>query len=376
MNGVFAEPLRPAYSRVVLFRGQSGFTVEDVLAFSWFLGELKAPWRELLEALACQERAGELELETDEEALNSMSEEFRYERELLTVEEIEGWLAARDLTEEDFNDHVVRNYWKKNPPEAEESDEEDEDEKERGEDEEEDYICASPELRELLRVDLYFSGTFDRLARAASWRLVLPEEGETNTELLESEREKFFERTGLEQASLPQALKELGRDQKWLEECLRKEVLYRQVCDTLLTDEARARTLTAQRLLLTRLKIEMLTLRSKDAAQEAMLCLKEKLLSKDELAKECRTSWEPQEFFLGDCEPSVQQEFLSAAPGEVLAPKPYEESFVLSRIEAKIEPKLDDAQIRARIDRRLLRAHFSELTSKSIHWVLGDSMPR
>jgi len=69
------------------------------------------------------------------------------------------------------------------------------------------------------------------------------------------------------------------------------EVRYRQVCDTLLTDEARARALVAQRLLLTRVKIEMLTLRSRDAAQEAVLCLKEKLLSKEELAKECRASW-------------------------------------------------------------------------------------
>ena len=366
MNASFAEQSRPADSRVVLCRGNCEFTVEDVLAAGWFLGELESPWRELLKASACEERATELELEAEEETLTSISEEFRYERELLTVEEIERWLVARDLTEDDFNAYLVRRYWRENPPEDAEDDAT----------EEGSYLEASPELRELLRAELLLSGKFDRLARAVSWRLVLSNEGlaGTNAEALEAERARFFERTGLNEASLSEALKKLGREPEWLEECLQMEVRYRQVCDALLTDEARARTLAAQRLLLTRVKIEMLTLRSRDAAQEAVLCLREKLLSKEELAKECRASWEPQEFFLGDCEPEVQHEFISAVPGEVLAPKPYEEGFVVSRIEAKTEPDLTDAQIRARIDKRLLMAHFSELTSKSIRWVMGESV--
>ena len=365
MNGVSADPLRPAFGRVVLFRGQSGFTVDDVMTFSWFLGELRTPWSELMEAIALEAFASESGFELDDEALTSMSEEFRYERELLTVEEIERWLAARDLTEDDFNNYLVRRYWRANPPEGVKSEQS----------EEANYLEASPELQELLRADLLLSGRFDRLAREVSWRLVLPEQGEISPQSLEAERARFFERTALDQQSVINALKQLGRDAEWLEQCLSLEVRYQQLCEVLLTDEARANTLTAQRLPLTRIKIEMLTLRSRDAAQEAVLCLREKLLSPDQLAKECRTEWESQEFFLGDCEADVQQEFLSAAPGEVLAPKPYEDSFVLSRIESKTEPDLADPRIRTRIDRRLLRGHFSELTSKSIRWVLGDSMP-
>ena len=45
------------------------------------------------------------------------------------------------------------------------------------------------------------------------------------------------------EASLAEALKKLGREPEWLEECLQMEARYRQVCDTLLTDEARARIL-------------------------------------------------------------------------------------------------------------------------------------
>jgi len=365
MNGVVEEPSRPAYTRVVLFHVQSAFTVEHVLAFGWFLGELRAPWHELLVSLECEKRATELDLEPEDNALNAMADEFRYERELLTVEEIERWLAARDLTEDDFNSYLVRRYWRANPPESSNS----------AGSEEPDYLESAFELRDLLRAELLLSGKFDRLARAASWRLVLPAEGETSAQLLKTERARFFERTGLNEESLAGALKKLGRDPAWLEEWLGMEIRYGRLRETLLTAEARARALVAQRLPLTKITIEMLTLRSKDAAQEAVLCLREKLLSSEELAKECRASWEPQEFFLGDCEPDVQQEFLSATPGEVLSPKPFGEDFVVSRIVAKTEPNLADAQIRSRIDQRLLRSHFSELTSRSIRWVLGHSMP-
>src|SRR5207245_10467095 len=165
--------------------------------------------------------------------------------------------------------------------------------------------------------EILLSCKFDWLSRAVSWRLVLSDYGQAGTDagLLEAERARFFERTRLNESSLSEALKKLGREPEWLDECLQMEVRYRQVCDTLLTDEARARILTTQRLLLTRVKIEMLTLRSRDAAQEAVLCLREKLLSKAELAKECRASWEPQEFFLRGCEAEVQPEFLSSDAG-------------------------------------------------------------
>jgi len=360
MNEVFAEQSLPAYSRVVLFRGPTQYTVQDVLAAAWFLGELEAPWRELLTAIACEESASELDLEADEETLTSMSEEFRYERELLTVEEMERWLAARDLSEDDFSDYLVRRHWRENPPAPVTV-------------EDSKFIEGSPELWERLRVDLLFSGKFDRLVRALSWRLAgMTEEGNTSPELLNEERERFFERTGLNETSLAETAKTLNPRRGWLEECLQMEACYRHTCDTLLTDEARARAFAVMRLPLTRIKIETLTLRSKNAAQEAALCLRENRLSPDEMAKECGISWERQELFLADCEATLQQDFLSAAPGEILGPKPYNEAFLISRIQAKKEPALTDKEIRARIDRRLLESHFADLSSKNIRCVLGE----
>ena len=362
MNGASTEQLLPAYGRVVLVRGNCEFTVRDILAFGWFLGELRAPWGELMNGIAYEEGASELDWEADDEVLNSMSEEFRYARDLLTIEETERWLLARDLTEDDFSAYLVRRYWQDNPPGATTV-------------EESDYLEGSAELRELLRVDLLFSGKFDDLARAVRWRLAAAADlnkTEPNAEWAKEERARFFERTGLDETSLPEALKQLYRTPTWLEECLQMEVCYRQACGSLLTDQARARTLATMRLPLTRTKIQTLTLRSKEAAQEAVLCLREDQLSPEQLAQECGVRWEEQELFLGDFPPDVEQEFLSAAPGEVLGPKAGKEEFVVTRIVAKAEPALVDDQVRARIDQRLMESYFSEISSKHIRWVLGE----
>jgi hypothetical protein len=320
MNGASIEQLPPAYGRVVLIRGNCEFTVQDILAHGWFSGELRASWNELMNGVAYEERASELDLAPDDEVLNSMSEEFRYARDLLTVEETERWLLARDLTEDDFSGYLVRRYWQDNPPETATPDPP-------------DYLTSSAELRELLRVDLLFSGKFDDLTRALSWRLAAAVElnqTEADADLAKDQRTRFFERSGLDELSLSEV-----------------------------------------RLPLTLIKIQTLSLRSREAAQEAVLCLTADQVPPEQLAQECGVCWEEQELFLGDFPADVQQEFLSAAPGEVLAPRPGDEEFVVTRMIAKTEPVLLDDQVRDRIDHQLLESHFSELCSKHIRWALG-----
>jgi len=361
MNGASIEQLPPAYGRVVLIRGNCEFTVQDILAHGWFSGELRASWNDLMNGVAYEERASELDLAPDDEALNAMSEEFRYARDLLTVEETERWLLARDLTEDDFSEYLARRYWQDNPPETATADPP-------------DYLTSSVELQELLRVDLLFSGKFDDLTRGLSWRLgaaVEQNQIETDADLAQDQRARFFERSGLDESSVPEVLKRLSRTPAWFEECLQLEVCFQKTCSSVLSDEARKRTLAVMRLPLTRIKIQRLTVRSREAAQEAVLCLRDDQVSPEQLAQECGISWEDQELFLGDMPPDVQQEFLSAAPGEVLTPETGEEGCLVTRVVAKTEPVLLDDQVRARIDQQLLESHFSELCSKHIRWALG-----
>jgi hypothetical protein len=362
MNGASTEQLLPAFGRVVLIRGTCAFTLQDILAYGWFLGELEAPCNELMNGIAREESASALGLESDDEVLNAMSEEFRYARDLLTIEETERWFLARDLTEDDFSNYLVRRYWQDNPPDTPAT-------------ERIDFLTASAELRELFRVDLLLSGKFDDLTRAASWRLAAgaePNKTEPDPDLKYEERARFFERTGLDEATLPAALNLLNRTATWLEECLQLEVCYRQESGLVLSDQARVRGLATLRLPLTRVKFQTLSLPSREAAQEAVLCLTADGLSPEQVANESGSCWEEQDLFVGDLSPDVQQEFLSAAPGEVLPLKEAENGFSVIRIMAKAEPALADDEVRDRIDQRLMESHFSELCSKHIRCVLGE----
>ena len=349
--------------RVVLSCDQKDFTVRDVTDAAWFRGSLQLDWEQLLYARACEQIAEDSELVTDDEILQSMSEEFRYERELLTAEETEHWLASHDLSEEDFTNYFVRRYWGKHLNREVQN-------------QKSDFLAATPDLIELLRVDLVLSSRVNRHVSDLSWRLAAllncrQTRGVLLAEAQQHERLRFLERTGYTETSIPAALEALGRDPHWLNDCLEMEAAYRLICDELLTDERRSRTLTVLRLPLTRIEVETMTVQSPDAATEAVLCLRENQCSMSDLASECGSSCERTSVLLGDCSENMQQALLSSSPGNILAPQRDEGAFVVCRLISKTEPSLRDDDVIAQLDWRLLQTHFSELTCERVRWAKG-----
>ena len=346
--------------RVVLASEQREFEIRDVLDTAWVRGDLQSDWTLLLESLSREDQATTMSLDPDEEVLQSMSEEFRYERDLLTAEETEKWLADRDISEEDFTNFFLRRYWlraidqrSKNLPE--------------------DFWAASPDLRELLRIDLLLSGRFDQHARELSWRLTAlpqPPGASSPADAMQTQvmRGRFIAGHNFTEENLGRALAGLERDILWLNECLQLEAAYHYVCDQLLTDEKRARLLVSLRLPLTKVEVETMVVRSPHAANEAVLCLRENQLSMSELASECDSSCDRMNVFLGDCSPELQRALLSASPGEILAPQSDGETFVVCRLINKTESDIHEQEVKARLDQRLLESHFSELTRERIRW--------
>ena len=351
----------PAWLRVVLSCDRQSFTVKDVLDAAWFRGALDKPLARVLEAHACEQQAATLDQEPDQETLQSMSEEFRYHRDLLTAEETETWLASRDLTEDDFGSFFLRAYWleKQAPRPA-------------------PVILPYPEipaeLLDLLRVDLMLSGDFDSLAEAASWRAVALRQSDSTLDAA-PERARFFDRTGLSEAGLTAALGQIERDAGWFEECLRMEAAFGRLSALWLNQAERARALASRRHGLTRLQIESLLAPSRDAAQEAVLCLRENQASMEELAQACGSHREQRDLFLEDFAPDLQQLFVCAQPGEVLNLPEDDSGFLVCRILAKHDPDLADADVSSRIDQKLLEDRFSELTRDRIQWVQPAARP-
>ena len=139
----------------------------------------------------------------------------------------------------------------------------------------EEYAFASADLRELLRIDLLFTGDFDRLAIALAWRMATREavSDSLDANAVASERARFLERTGLIGERLDNWLLGLGRDVVWFNEMLELEGVFLKQREELLSAGSRERMLHTLRMPLMRFNLELIEVDSRDAAHEVFECV-------------------------------------------------------------------------------------------------------
>ncbi len=350
------------HANIAIFASDDGhvYTVSDVVAAAHFRGELEEPWRRMLKRLAADEAATERDLETDDESLQALSDQFRSDRDLITAEETESWLEQRGLTLDDFNDYFVRTYWgdtlgaKAGAVET-------------------GFLEATEELRDLLTVDLLLSGDFERMATELGWQVAARRAAPavaSESEALAASRAEFFERTEIDEDGLGPWLNELGRDAAWFEEMLSLAAAYRQARATLVTDDMCRAELSAVRLPYTQIDVETIELESRNAAREALMCVRNDGMSLAEVAEESAYPHKRGKVLLEDLPAELHERVLCAAPGELLEPVPHGDGFQVCRIHAKSEPSLSDPDVRARLEERILGHAFAELCSRHVQWRL------
>jgi hypothetical protein len=341
-------------------RGKN-YNARDLIDSAAFRGELDSSWKQFLIGLKAEERAEELELELDHDAIDAAAELFRYEHDLITAEETERWLAARSLSLEDFTDYFARQHWRSAIDEKIEPNDV-------------DLISAQPELRELFVTELIFSGELDQLNTRLMWRLaalVASGDGHVDPERIGAEGTAFLDRAKITKSEMKEWLTQIGRDEKWLEEMLAMEAAYRSLCEKVLTPEARQKQLASLRMPLTQFEAEVIELESRDAAMEAMLCVRQDGMSMEEVATEARYPYRQVTFLHAEVPDELKQKFWSARAGEVLDPLPRADGFELYRITKKTEPDPSDPKVQARIDAHLLERQISTLTSEHVEMRLG-----
>jgi len=339
---------------IVCACGTQEYLALDAVDAAIFRGEIEDKWQNFLRHIAAEQRADELELELDESAISAAAEEFRYRHDLITAEETEVWLANRGLTFDDFSDYFARQYCVGAVHEGFST-------------EEIGYVSADPELRGLFIAELILSGELEDMTVKLMWRLAARcSEEEPTSVAITAEERKFLDRIKIQPAQIANWLEELGRDSQWLNEMLIIEAAYGKHCDRVLVPDARQRELIGLRLQLTRLEVELIELDSRDAAREALLCVRQDGMSIEEVATEERYPYRRADFLLGELPDDAQQKYLSVSPGDVLEPMPRGDGFELCRIINKVEPKADDPEVTSRLDQHLLERHFLELTTKYI----------
>lgn len=347
----------PIDSKVIFLCGERAYDVRDLLDAALFRGELEPAWKEFLRLTAAEQKADAEELEVPDDAIDTAAQQFRYQRDLITAEETEQWLAERDLTLSDFSAHFVRHYWGEKWDDIEPA--------------ALDYFSAPNELRDLLIRELILSGELDGIAQRLSQRVAArcaAEEHPASTEQIAQERARFFERSGLDQDQLAGWLDRLGRDAEWFDQALAMEAIQRRDCGALLSRQTLEREIAALRLPLTRFEVETVELDSLDAAREALLCVREDGMSMEEIATEGRYPYRRPEPLLEEIPEELQQKFLSVHPGEILEPIAHGDGFHLCRVIGKEEPKVDDPFVLERAENRILDRHFEDLLTRHIQW--------
>ena len=344
---------------VVCMSEEQEYTARDAIDAAIFRGEFEDTWHDFLRHVAAEERADELELELDESAISAATEQFRYQHDLITAEETEAWLVHRGLTLDDFSDYFARQYCAGAVDENLSPDQI-------------GYTSADAELRELFIAELILSGALEQMTTKLMWRLAARCAGKAPTpEAIAAETRKFLNRINVEAAQLALWLEGVGRDSQWLNKMLAIEAAYGAHCDALLVPEARHHELMTLRLHLTRFEIELIELESRDAAKEALFCVREDGMSMEEVAAEGGYPYRRAQFLLEDLPSDAQQKYLSASPGDTLEPIPHGDGFELCRIIKKVEPRLEDPTVKSRVDHRLLGQYFLDLTTRYTHPRLG-----
>ena len=335
--------------------GQKTITMDDVICAAHLRGELEKSWRHVCECA----QIGASGSQVDESVLQARSEDFRTSRDLISAEETERWLEERGLNLDDFGDFLVRQEISASAPVSLDR-------------QVEEYAFASADLRELLRIDLLFTGDFDRLAIALAWRMATREavSDSLDANAVASERARFLERTGLIGERLDNWLLGLGRDVVWFNEMLELEGVFLKQREELLSAGSRERMLHTLRMPLMRFNLELIEVDSRDAAHEVFECVSADGEPMEEVASDAGYPYRCSHVFYEDLPEDLQPRLLSAKPGEILDPIECDGHFELCRLVEKTELDLADVEVRQRVEARIVERHLTELVARFVRWIL------
>jgi len=338
--------------RVIFSRGEREFTAKEVVDCAVLRGEIDPLWDEFVRIGECDRLASEQGLEPDESAVDAAAIAFRYKHDLITAEETERWLEHRGVSLGEFSEYFARQYWGRTYSGATQVSTS-------------TYQTAAAEEKDLFLVDLILSGSLDQMAERLSYRIAAQAD-ENSEEGAKEERGRFL--TARRITDLAAWLAQFGRDEEWLNQMLAAEASYRHRVAHILTEQTLQKELGPLRLNLTRFEVETVEVDSKDAAAEVAACVRNDGMEMSEIAEESRYPFHSGEVLLEDLPSEQQQKFLSVKAGTLFDPIPRGDGFEVWRVKTRTEPSLQDANVRTRLEKRIIDRCFNELLSKYIDW--------
>jgi hypothetical protein len=259
-----------------------------------------------------------------EALVDKAGDEFRYERDLLTADEMEAWLAERGLTArtwlESVRRRILRELWADQLDELVAR-----------------YQPASDDVDAALAADMVCGDTHGTLAEslaavaAAAAAAGGAAPGEDRHQALREAAERFRAAA--------------------------------------LTAEALRREIASHQMEWVRIDCRALEFSEPTEAREAALCLREDGLPLEEVAQSAHVPVGALSFYLDEIDGEERSRFLASHAGNVVGPIPVDEVHILYHVDAKVMPSADDPAVLARA-RRLITARAETLeVQQRVQWL-------
>ena len=135
------------------------------------------------------------------------------------------------------------------------------------------------------------------------------------------------------------------------------EAAWRRFAAAVAPPDALRGLITSRRLEWVRVATVSVVAPDEDVAREIVLCVKEDRRPIDEVAAEAGLSADSTELWLEDADEALRDALIGAQSGDVVGPLAWKEGHLVLIVGDKRLPSDDDADVRARAEHALLRAH-------------------
>ncbi len=286
----------------------------DVLVSAQLSGALAELVSATRHRLACAEANAALP-----EAVREAASRFRYQRGLVSAEQLEAWLARWRLSVADWTGHLHRmspsDHW-------------------AGELE---LTATAEELDKAVAVDAICTGFLEREAKQLATDAALTDVGGGATEDRHGQIEQIVASSASARAALAAAAdveREIGaRALEW-----------------------------------TRIDAELLELADPEAAREAALCVRLDGRSLADVAADCGVPVERRRLYLEEAEQERLTGLLGANAGELVGPIERTEGFLLVHVRGRTRPSAEDPELRQRAQKYLVERASERAFEARVQW--------
>jgi hypothetical protein len=355
----------PALSARQIFSvGNTTYTWEDVALGGILWGDWGGLEHSVRAGIACLKRLeerGDAEQILPEDEVSEAAVEFRYARDLVSAEEMYGWLERWGLDAADWMDHIRRTLLTKKWTD-------DLDEVRR------QYPASDEEVGEVILCAAICSGWLTSCAsqlagRAAAHARLAEAAADGHVEIAADEVTSVAEafRAKIDGRDLPEIVSDVSDGR--LETMARLEIAWRRLAAQLVTPQAIHGQIVSHRLEWTRFSAQTLSLSDPEAAREAILCIREDGRDMAVVAVEAGAALREEDWILEETDAEIHDHLVAAQAGEVLGPLPIKNGFLVVAVLAKQPASPDDPAMQTRAEQTLLTRAFGREIESRVRWI-------